>query len=63
MDHIGWFIATLHGLVGHDAVAAFIGAPAGDRAVCVLCVFEADPSPANRQAVIAALAPEAVWTA
>ena len=29
MDAIGWFVATLHDLIGHDPAAAFIGQPPG----------------------------------
>ena len=56
MDHAGWFIATTHGLLGHDKTAAFLGQPAGSRDDCVLCQYERNPSDAGRQAVISALA-------
>lgn len=57
LDTVGWYLATMHQLLGHDATAAFIGAPAGDKAACVQCQHESDPSPESRQAVIRALAP------
>jgi len=31
-DPIGWFIGTLHQLIGHDATAAVIEAAPGDKA-------------------------------
>lgn len=55
MDQIGWFIATIHQMLGHDTGAAWMGVPAGDRAACVLCQYEADPSAERRQAVIDAI--------
>lgn len=58
MDTIGWFIATLHNLVGHDMTAAMIGAPIGNKAACLICQYEAAPDDLKRQAVIRALAPE-----
>ena len=58
MDTIGWFIATLHGLLGHDQAAAFMGVPAGEKSECVLCEYERRPDDLKRQAVIRALARE-----
>ena len=55
MDKIGWFIATMHQMVGHDTAAAFIGFPPGDRSACVMCQYEANPSAERRQAVIDAI--------
>ena len=57
MDEIGWFIATLHDLIGHDAAATFIGQPPGDREACLLCQHQAQPDDLTRQAVIDALRP------
>ena len=51
MDVIGWFIATSHNLLGHDKTAALIGAPPGDRAACVMCKADREPTEANRAAV------------
>jgi len=45
MDTIGWFIATLHNLVGHDTAAAFLGQPTGDKSACVICQYEQYPGP------------------
>lgn len=58
MDTIGWFIATLHDLIGHDQAAAVIGVPSGDKASCLLCKHQREPNDITRQAVIRALAPE-----
>lgn len=55
MDSIGLFIANLHGLIGHDKTAAFIGQPSGDRDNCVLCQYERRPDRESRLAVIQAL--------
>lgn len=55
MDQIGWLIATLHQLIGHDAAAAVLGQPPGDKAACLLCQYEADPTQERRAAVIAAV--------
>lgn len=56
MDEIGLFIARLHGMLGHDTAAAFIGQPSGDKSACTLCRYERHPTDANRAAVLAALA-------
>jgi len=40
VDILDWFIATLHQMIGHDKTAQVIGAPAGDKRVCILCRFE-----------------------
>ncbi len=58
MDTIGWFIANLHQMLGHDKTATVIGMPAGDRAACVICQYEAHPDKDTRAAVIRALAAE-----
>ena len=36
MDPIGWYIATLHSLLGHDKTAAVLGQPAGGKDQCVI---------------------------
>lgn len=58
MDPVGWFIATLHNLIGHEQAAAVIGGAMGDRGACLLCGYEAHPTEEGRQAVIRALVPE-----
>jgi hypothetical protein len=55
MDIISWYVATLHGMLGHDKTAAFIGQPAGDRAECLLCIYEAHPTQENRERLLAEL--------
>jgi hypothetical protein len=40
MDQIGWFIATLHQLLGHDKAAVFLGQPPYNKNTCVLCLYE-----------------------
>mgnify|MGYP001033338278 CR=1 FL=1 len=40
MDTIGWFIATLHQMLGHDKAAAFLGEPPLDKRMCILCMYE-----------------------
>jgi|HubBroStandDraft_1064217.scaffolds.fasta_scaffold2739380_2 hypothetical protein len=57
MDPIGWFIATLHSLAGHDVVQAAVGGPVYDRRTCLLCEYERAPDDLKRQAVIRALRP------
>lgn len=57
MDTIGWFIATTHGLLGHDTTAAYLGQPPGDRTRCVLCAYERQPDAEHRAAVLTALRP------
>lgn len=57
MDPYGWYIATMHGLLGHDTAARFIGQPPGDKTVCVLCIYEKNPTDENRAAVLTALRP------
>jgi hypothetical protein len=62
MDTIGWFIATLHQMHGHDKAAAVLGmpiAPPGKtREDCLICQHEKNPTEATRQAVIDALGPQ-----
>ena len=55
MDPIGWFIATTHQMLGHDQAAALIGMPTGDKANCVLCQYEAQPTAERKQAVVDAI--------
>jgi len=55
MDVFGWFIANGHLLLGHDKIAAVIGATPGDKSRCVLCAWEANPCEETRQAVEAAI--------
>lgn len=57
MDSIGWYIATLHSLLGHDKAAAVLGQPAGDKTACLICQYEARPTEEARQRVVEALAP------
>lgn len=57
MDAIGWFIATIHQMLGHDQAAAVLGVPVGDRAACLLCAFERAPTDELRARVTAALTP------
>lgn len=57
MDTIGWFIATLHQLIGHDEAAWMIGFTPGNRGDCLLCQYERAPDDLRRQAVVRALAP------
>jgi hypothetical protein len=40
MDAIGWFIATLHQILGHDKAAAVLSQPPYNKATCVLCLYE-----------------------
>ena len=40
MDTIGWFIATLHQMLGHDKAATFLGEPPLDKRMCILCIYE-----------------------
>lgn len=56
MDTIGWFIANLHQLIGHDKAATVLMVPAGDKTYCVLCAYEANPNDLTRAAVKRALA-------
>lgn len=55
MDPVGWFIATMHSLLGHDKTAAVIGAPAGSRQHCLICQYEQSRDSRKRQAVIEAI--------
>lgn len=52
---VGWFIANLHGLLGHDKTAAFLGQPIGDRSDCLICTYERERTPESKQAVYEAL--------
>jgi hypothetical protein len=57
MDAIGWYIATLHQLLGHDKAAAVLDVPPGDKTACVICRYERNPTQANRERVELALSP------
>lgn len=58
LDRFGWYIAVLHGILGHDKAAAYIGQPGGDKRECIICAWERNPTEEGRQAVYEALAPE-----
>lgn len=55
MDAIGWYVATMHSLLGHAKAAAAMGVPAGDEGECVICAYEQEPTDERRQAVIDAI--------
>ena len=40
MDTIGWLIANLHQMLGHDRTADFLGQDHGDKERCILCRYE-----------------------
>ena len=40
VDPIGAVLGNMHATIGHDATAAFIGQPAGDKSACKLGQFE-----------------------
>jgi hypothetical protein len=63
MDSIGWMIATAHNLLGHDKCAVVLGVDTGDKAACLICKYERDPTPENKQAVVEALRPRRPLTA
>jgi hypothetical protein len=52
VDAIGWFIANLHAMLGHEKAAAVMGVPAGDTAACVICRYERTRSEEDRQVVL-----------
>jgi hypothetical protein len=54
-DTVGWLIGNLHQLLGHDKAAAVLGVPVGDKAACLLCRYEREPTEVNRQAAERAL--------
>ena len=56
-DQVGVFLLNLHQSIGHDKTAAVIGAEAGDKAGCLMCAYEQDPTQERRMAVLAAMAP------
>jgi hypothetical protein len=49
LDTVGWFIATLHQLLGHRSAARFLGQAVGDS-TCILCQYE--KGAATREQVI-----------
>ena len=42
MDTVGWFIATLHQMLGHRAAGVYLGMPyeEGEERDCLLCKYE-----------------------
>jgi hypothetical protein len=39
LDAIGQFLIALHGTIGHQATARFLGMPVGDMKECILCRY------------------------
>lgn len=60
MDPIGWYIATIHSLLGHAKAAVAMGVPAGDEDDCLICRYERSLSAEDRESVLRALAQETV---
>ena len=58
LDPIGWCIANLHSLLGHDKAAAVLSQDPGDKSACLICAYERNPTPAAKRAVYRALAPQ-----
>ena len=56
LDAIGWYIATLHQVLGHAKAAAVLGQPPYNPDTCVLCLH--DRNQATRADVINALGVE-----
>lgn len=56
MDSIDLYILRLHELIGHDHTAEVLGQDPGDKSKCLICAYERDPTPENKQAVEQALA-------
>lgn len=56
MDVIDWFIVVLHLMIGHHKTAIVLGQTDGDLSACLICKYEADPTPARMTAIIEALA-------
>lgn len=55
MDAIGWYIATMHALLGHDKAADAIGQDRGDKDKCVICAYEQQLTADSKRAVEEAL--------
>jgi hypothetical protein len=53
LDSIGWFIANLHQMMGHDKAAMVIGEPPYNKNTCILCLHERGE--ATKQQVIDAI--------
>lgn len=56
MDGIGWYIATLHSLLGHEKTAVVLGVDPGDTSACLICAYECEPTAERKRAVEDALA-------
>lgn len=52
MDTIGWFIATLHQIMGHDKAAAVLGQAPYNKNMCILCQYERGDAGITKQMVI-----------
>lgn len=50
LDTVGWYIATLHQLLGHNTTATYLGQAPYNPRTCVLCLYERGEVP--RQDVI-----------
>lgn len=51
MDRIGWYIATIHQLLGHDKAAFVLGVDPDDKAACVICIYEREPTPERKRTI------------
>jgi hypothetical protein len=40
LDTIGWYIATMHQMLGHHKAAAALGQPPYNPESCILCLYE-----------------------
>ena len=40
LDSFGWFIWTMHQLLGHQKASVAIGVDPGDEEECTLCLFD-----------------------
>lgn len=40
MDVLGFYIATLHQMLGHDKAAAVLGQAPYNKNACILCLYE-----------------------
>jgi hypothetical protein len=45
LDPIGWAIANLHQMLGHDKAAAVLDVPPYDKRDCLICQYEQYPGP------------------
>ena len=52
LDRFGYFVLTLHDLMGHVATARYLGQDIGDESQCIACRYSNGDKGVTKQMVI-----------